>query len=260
MANQKKVPINRVNKFFSEEDFELENSMVIYKITNLVNNKIYIGQDSKNNPEYLGSGIIIKRAIKKYGKEFFNKDILEFCYSKEELDAKEKFWINKLNSIKKGYNISAGGGGCLGCKQSDETKEKRRQKNIGEKNPMFGKKLSKDSLKKRNKTVINNGTFKGENNPNFKFKIDKEILFNLFINENKTIREIANLYGCSMDVINNNLRFFKINKERRNKYKLNIDEIKKYLSENMNLVQIGLIYGCSNKLIHKFIKKHNHER
>ena len=47
--------------------------MIIYKTTNLVNKKIYIGQDSKNNPEYLGSGAIVKKAIKKYGKENFKK-------------------------------------------------------------------------------------------------------------------------------------------------------------------------------------------
>jgi len=42
--------------------------MVIYKITNLINNKFYIGQDIKNNPKYLGSGNLIISAIKKYGK------------------------------------------------------------------------------------------------------------------------------------------------------------------------------------------------
>ena len=43
--------------------------MIIYKTKNLVNNKIYIGQDKNNNPKYLGSGLILNRSIKKYGKE-----------------------------------------------------------------------------------------------------------------------------------------------------------------------------------------------
>jgi hypothetical protein len=41
--------------------------MIIYKTTCLINGKIYVGQDSKNNPDYLGSGIYLNRAIKKHG-------------------------------------------------------------------------------------------------------------------------------------------------------------------------------------------------
>ena len=41
--------------------------MIVYKTTNLINGKIYIGKDMKNNPNYLGSGTILRRAIKKYG-------------------------------------------------------------------------------------------------------------------------------------------------------------------------------------------------
>ena len=51
--------------------------MIIYKTTNLVNGKIYIGKDKNNNPSYLGSGKILKLAIKKYGKENFTKETIE---------------------------------------------------------------------------------------------------------------------------------------------------------------------------------------
>lgn len=254
MDNKKVTPITRINKFFSEEDFEL--SMVVYKTTNLVNGKIYVGQDSKNNPDYLGSGKIIKRAIVKYGKKNFKKEILEYCKTKAELDKKEKYWIKRLNTIEKGYNISEGGNGCLGCKQSDETKQKRREKNIGEKNPMFGKRLSDKTLLARSERVKKEGTYKGDRNPNFKYKIDGSELKTLYITENKTINEISKIYNCSVDVINDNLRRYDIYKEKSNKYHLNIDEINQYISNKLSLVQIGLIYGCSNKIIHKFIKKH----
>ena len=85
--------------------------MVIYKTINLVNNKIYIGQDINNNPKYLGSGKIFKRALKKYGIKNFKKEILECCINKEQLNEKEIFWIKKLKSTdeKIGYNISFGG-------------------------------------------------------------------------------------------------------------------------------------------------------
>jgi len=252
----KSVPITRINKFFSAEDYNLYGYMVVYKTTNLINGKIYVGQDSKNNPEYLGSGTIIKRAIKKYGKENFKKDILEICMTKDELDDKEKYWIKELKTIENGYNISGGGDGCLGCKQSEKTKEKRRLKNIGDKNPMYGKPLPKETLIKRSEKVKKEATFKGKNNPNFKYDINRDDLYKNFITDNKTIKEISKIYGCSVDVIRYNLKNYEIHKEKSNKYNLSIDDINKYLSDKMNLVQIGLIYGCSNKIIHKFIKKH----
>ena len=89
--------------------------MIIYKTTNLINNKIYIGKDEKNDPKYLGSGLLIKRAINKYGEEHFSKVILEECTTREELNEKEKLWIEKYNSrdVSIGYNITIGGEGGL---------------------------------------------------------------------------------------------------------------------------------------------------
>lgn len=85
--------------------------MIIYKITNLVNGKIYVGKDIHNNPKYFGSGKLIKLAIKKYGKKCFTKETLEICLSSEALCEREIYWINKLDSIKLGYNITVGGEG-----------------------------------------------------------------------------------------------------------------------------------------------------
>ena len=86
-------------------------NMIIYKVTNLINNKIYVGQDKNNNPNYFGSGKTIKKAIKKYGKENFEKTIIEFCKTENELNEREIYWIDKLNSTNRkiGYNISKGG-------------------------------------------------------------------------------------------------------------------------------------------------------
>ena len=63
--------------------------MVIYEIKNLINGKKYIGKDSKNNPNYLGSGKYLKLAIKKYGKHNFIKEILFETDDFEKLKAKE---------------------------------------------------------------------------------------------------------------------------------------------------------------------------
>lgn len=90
----------------------------IYKITNLVNGKIYIGQHSKNDnslnkldESYWASGIKINNAFKKYGYNNFSREILCWCESYEELNNKEIFYIKEFNSTNNdiGYNIAEGG-------------------------------------------------------------------------------------------------------------------------------------------------------
>lgn len=85
--------------------------MIIYKTTNIVNGKIYVGKDEKNNPLYLGSGKILKLSIKKYGIDKFKKEIIETCGTRKELDEREKYWIKELSATTHGYNISEGGTG-----------------------------------------------------------------------------------------------------------------------------------------------------
>ena len=130
--------------------------MIIYKTTNLVNGKIYIGQDSKNNHNYLGSGKLLKLAIEKYGEKNFKKEILEQCETIKELDEREKYWIGEFNSTDKkiGYNLTNGGqtGWMTGMKHSEETKKNyslnRKGLLIGERNGMHGKKHSDTSKQK----------------------------------------------------------------------------------------------------------------
>ena len=83
---------------------------VIYKTTNLINGKIYIGLDSNNNPSYYGSGVQIINAIKKYGKDNFKKEILETC-DISLLGDREVYWINEYKSTDRsiGYNMTNGG-------------------------------------------------------------------------------------------------------------------------------------------------------
>jgi len=87
--------------------------MVIYETINKINGKHYIGKDSNNDPSYFGSGKLIRRALKKYGKENFVKTILEHCTSIEHLNEREKHWIKITNAQNNPmyYNIAAGGDG-----------------------------------------------------------------------------------------------------------------------------------------------------
>jgi hypothetical protein len=156
------------------------------------------------------------------------------------------------------FNISDGGNTppMLGKTHSEKTKNIMRENNIGKNNPMFGKSLSQEVLKKRSEKVINNGIYRDEKNPNFKFYIDKNKLINLYIVKNLNISSIAKIYGCCGGVIKRNLKKYNIRKPILNKYNLNINEILIYKKDGLNLVKIGEKYGCSNKIIHKFLKKH----
>lgn len=79
----------------------------IYLTINWVNGMKYIGQHIDNGKPYYGSGIIIKKALKKYGRENFTKEILCSCYNQETLDYWEKHYMKKYN-VKKSreyYNL-----------------------------------------------------------------------------------------------------------------------------------------------------------
>lgn len=88
-----------------------QNISYIYLTTNLINNKKYIGQHTGAiDDNYLGSGIALIQAIEKYGKENFNKQILEIC-DKEKLNEREKYWIQYYNAFNSEdfYNLTEGG-------------------------------------------------------------------------------------------------------------------------------------------------------
>lgn len=123
--------------------------MIIYKTTNLINNKFYIGQDTKNNPSYFGSGIKLKLAIKKYGKNNFVKEILEYCETQEQLNEQEKFWIKKTNAIELGYNLAEGGFGV--SNMSNEIKEKISKSKTGVKLNLSDEQRKQKSLAAKNR-------------------------------------------------------------------------------------------------------------
>ena len=127
--------------------------MWIYKITNIQNNKVYIGQTIRPVQErfnrHLNDALHnvidthFARAIRKYGKDSFSWEIIDTANTQEELTIKERYWIQYYNSVKEGYNetdaISKCGGNTYQSKTEKEMeaiKEKIRQTKIGMKNPM----------------------------------------------------------------------------------------------------------------------------
>jgi group I intron endonuclease len=132
--------------------------MIIYKITNLINGKVYIGQTKKSlnsrwsQHKYTGKGkkrTYIACAIQKYGIENFKIEKIDEASSIEELDNKEKKWILHFDSInpEKGYNMQLAtiktvfnedikrkiSESKLGKPRSEETKKKISKSKLGKK-------------------------------------------------------------------------------------------------------------------------------
>ena len=109
--------------------------MVIYKVTNKINGKIYIGQ-TIHSLEHRRSGherdshckkkttVKFHNALLKYGFDNFYWEVLKECASQEELDYYEDYYIKQFNSLdrEKGYNLKSGGK--LGVVFTDEIKAK----------------------------------------------------------------------------------------------------------------------------------------
>jgi len=99
----------------------------VYITTNVLNEKKYVGSHCTENINdgYLGSGRTFKKAIKKYGKENFKREILKECETIEEARNLEGRYIKKYKTlIPNGYNFHPNGGPTNGGFHSEETKRK----------------------------------------------------------------------------------------------------------------------------------------
>jgi group I intron endonuclease len=170
--------------------------MIIYKTTNLINGKFYIGKDKHNDPKYFGSGKILKQSIKKYGIDNFIKEIIEECYDEQHWLEREIYWISYYNSKNDGYNIALGGNGgdtisnnpnkeLIGKRHSEKMKDPSVNKNKakgriikpkkkddlnwinpqkGKSSPLRGKPSNKKGIKNpiHSEWMKNNNPFKGK--------------------------------------------------------------------------------------------------
>lgn len=114
--------------------------MVIYKVINLINGKVYIGLTvetlSIRKSKHIwdanrGSNQYFHNALRKYGVENFKWEIIKVCKDIDELNEQEVYYIAFYNTQKDGYNLTAGGNGKVGFKPSKATTEKMRQAKLG---------------------------------------------------------------------------------------------------------------------------------
>lgn len=162
--------------------------MIIYKIINQINGKVYIGQTIYNLEQRMSDHLRHKRkqpisvALRKYDIQSFAFSTIDNASSKEVLDAKERYWIKQYNcKAPNGYNLTDGGEGTYGFHHSEETRRKLSAASTGEKgscfgrtgekHPLFGKKHTPETIKKMRaaKTGEKNNMWgkTGEKNPLF---------------------------------------------------------------------------------------------
>ena len=179
----------------------------IYKIICLPTGKLYIGQTLRTTEKRWkrhirdskkGSDHKSHRAIRKYGEEnFLVEELLTVSAPtkeelKSQLDSLEIEYISRFNTREKGYNSTDGGEGVVGRVCSEESRERYRQANLGERNPSFGKACSESTKEKVRKARLGKSSpmkgrrhsdsakrkmseaHTGERNPNFGKTASKE--------------------------------------------------------------------------------------
>ena len=145
----------------------------IYLITDTTNGMKYTGQhhyhiEGQLDPNYHGSGTIISKIYKKR-PETLKEEYIKTCYSEEEMNSDEQYYIKLFKTLyPNGYNLTEGGDGCVA---SEETRRKLSQNHYdcsGENHPNYGKKASDETRKKMS------DSHKGKPSPNKGKKMSEE--------------------------------------------------------------------------------------
>jgi predicted DNA-binding protein YlxM (UPF0122 family) len=237
--------------------------MQIYLTTNKINGKKYIGRELYNNPNYLGSGKNFIKAVKKYGKENFVKEIIEKCYNEKHLNERERYWISYYNASnsKQFYNITEGGegGDTKNFKFSKKQKENicklytTKKYNLKRLKSIYGcgVKTLKNILFENNINVI------GSWHKSDILEKYKQTIINLYVNNNYDTVKIAAMYNSTSGAIRNLLIR---NNIKLNSWKSKIENLKKEKNKIIDLYKqgytvkkIGTYYNCSGPTIGKFL-------
>lgn len=232
--------------------------LIIYKATNLINNKIYIGQ-TINTLEYRKhqhfreskcekrKNNYFHNAISKYGCDNFTFEEIDVANTQEELDEKERFWIKHYNTTDKtkGYNLDSGGRG--GGAKSEETKRKIGLTTLEKwKNPETAVKM-RQGLLKGAETMKKNAKLYPFTCP----ICNKTNYYEKYIAENKTYcsSECATKSGSWIIGVQNSA---KITHERNlNKKKIIKNDIIDWVLNNENTV-LECPYNNIEKTLHEF--------
>lgn len=232
--------------------------MIIYKITNKKNGKLYIGQSvrdlsirwKEHLSEAKGSryNFPLYRAIRKYGEDNFELDILQKCSSLEELNEFEEYWIKFYKSNVIGYNADTGGLNSIPNEHSRKKMSLSQSKaKKGNKNPFFGKKLSKEHRDKISESL------RGKKHPWYgkhhtedtKQKLSQQRLGKSLSEEHK--KNIG--LGLVGKMIGSKNPMSKLSEKQV------IEIRKRYILENISIKNLGLEYNVSFHAIQSILNK-----
>ena len=180
---------------------------IIYKITNTITGKVYIGQTTHSlrdrwrlhcTPNSTCS--LLRKAIEEYGKDAFVIEQIDNGNNREELNRKEIAWIKRENSITPhGYNVDKGG---YSIEYSEESKRRMSQNHAdvkGKNNPMYGKQHSGKTRKLISDRLTGKYTGKTSFNHRAVINLDTGERFD-------TATEAANAYGVTVSTLTKTCR------------------------------------------------------
>lgn len=216
-------------------DEYLKDKIGVYQIRNIIDNKIYIGSSSnlyKRKKQHFSDLLsnrhenkYLQNAYNKYGLKNFVFEIIEICNENIKYRI-EQYWLDKFyDKQDMCYNINP-----IASKPPLLK---------GEKNHNFGKKLPKEVIEKRKKTIFENNTFKGENNPMYGRTGANNSLSIKFISlvDNKIydgFREFVRITGKSRITVRKHCQNKLKNRERLYMYLDDYNKLSKIEKENMH--------------------------
>jgi hypothetical protein len=143
----------------------------IYKTTNLINNKIYIGkhQTSDLNDGYLGSGKLLQRAIAKLGRDKFTKEILFVFDNIDDMNRKEREIVTEEFCLRReNYNISVGGhGGFNHINRNKQFFVEKSNKTVSEWSPEYAAQVREKKSRPGDKNGMYGSSRTGKQNPRY---------------------------------------------------------------------------------------------
>ena len=222
----------------------------IYKITNLVNGKAYVGQSVHIERRWMehclpSTHSLIGKAIQKYGKENFSFQVIEEC-SVELLDEKEEYYISHYNSIvPNGYNIMDWVNGNPTYFNIDKEVLEQLYDCIQNSEMLFDEIAEKYDLSRRTITRINQGHTHFSKDKNYPLRKRLEIQSNQYC------------LDCGVRITNGASRCKSCHDKHQRVVNRPTREELKVLIRNFTFVALGKKYGVSDNAIRKWCKQYN---
>lgn len=258
----------------------------LYKITNLINNKIYIGQtvdpyqrwaQHKSAAKYQTGSQTVTRAITKYGHESFSFEVIATCKTLDDVNFLENVTINQYDSLNRdiGYNINIGGNSApkpsgfgpkiskilkkyyeenesvrKGAVLPQEWRDNISKGSMGKPGTNNGKEFSEEHKLKMSKSMVGK---KHLSQRKFSSEIELEIC-RLYIEEKLSTDKLAAKYDCGKSLIlailvRNDVprrAGFSKGKPRKFSEEIELKIVNSYLNENISCSALARKYNCGN--------------